>query len=43
MSYGFAMTGRRAKYYDRGTAPKVDAIVMSLDLVAQRSLAAPHH
>ncbi len=43
ISYGFAMTGRRAKYYDRGAGPRVDAIVMSLDLVAARSLATPHH
>ncbi len=43
ISYGFAMTGRRARYYDRGTAPKVDAIIMSLDLVATHGLTTPHH
>lgn len=43
ISYGFAMTGRRTRYYDRGAGPKVDAVVMSLDLIAPRNLAAPHH
>jgi len=43
ISYGFAVTGRRARYYDRGDAPKADAIIMSLDLVATRGLTTPHH
>ncbi|MGE4063849.1 MAG: ribosomal protein S18-alanine N-acetyltransferase [Rhodospirillaceae bacterium] len=41
-TYGFSETGRRAAYYDRGSAPKVDAIIMSLDL-APRASAAAHH
>jgi ribosomal-protein-alanine N-acetyltransferase len=42
-SYGFAETSRRAQYYDRGGAKRVDAIVMTLDLAPPRGSAAPHH
>lgn len=42
-SYGFLVTGRRAGYYDRGSAPRVDAIVMTLELQPRPSLAATHH
>lgn len=41
---GFVTSGRRAQYYDRGRgAPRVDAIIMTLDLDAPPTLAAPHH
>lgn len=40
--YGFAATGRRARYYDRGPHARVDAVVMTLALQAP-TLAAPHH
>ena len=40
---GFLVTGRRPAYYDRGPGPRVDAIVMTLELQARPSLAATHH
>lgn len=42
-SYGFLVTGRRSAYYDRGPAPRVDAIVMTLELQPRPSLTATHH
>ncbi|MCC6914604.1 MAG: ribosomal protein S18-alanine N-acetyltransferase [Rhodospirillaceae bacterium] len=39
---GFTATGRRAKYYERGAAPRVDAVIMALALQPP-TLAAPHH
>ena len=41
--YGFTATGRRARYYDRGAATRVDAIVMTLALEPAPELTAPHH
>ena len=41
--YGFLVTGRRAGYYDRGPAPRADALVMTLELQPRPSLAATHH
>jgi len=40
---GFAATGRRAAYYDRGAAPRVDAVIMELDFAVKRASAAPDH
>lgn len=40
---GFMVTGRRKSYYDRGPAPRVDALVMTLDLQPGPALAATHH
>ena len=40
---GFAVTGRRAGYYDRGAARRVDAIIMELDFAAPGISAAPDH
>lgn len=42
-NHGFSVTGRRAKYYDRGGAHRIDAIVMTLALQPMAALAAPHH
>lgn len=42
-SYGFSVTGRRPGYYDRGPAPRADAILMTLDLQPSSPLAATHH
>ena len=39
---GFAVTGRRAGYYDRGAARRVDAIIMELDFAAQGASATPN-
>ncbi len=40
--HGFAATGRRAKYYERGPSGRVDAVIMALAL-QPAALAAPHH
>jgi [ribosomal protein S18]-alanine N-acetyltransferase len=42
-AYGFRATGRRAHYYDRGGAPRADAIIMTLELEPGAPSAAPHH
>ncbi len=40
--HGFTATGRRAKYYERGSLARVDALIMVLALQPP-ALAAPHH
>jgi ribosomal-protein-alanine N-acetyltransferase len=40
--HGFVATGRRAKYYERASAARVDAVIMTLALQPP-TLAAPHH
>lgn len=42
-SYGFGATGRRPQYYDRGAAPRADAIIMTLELEPGALSATPHH
>lgn len=42
-AHGFAMIGRRARYYERGPKARVDAIIMTLALETAPASAAPHH